>query len=163
MRRSTLQLGAAAAGYVLLTAALTWPLVLHPGSRVPNDLGDALLNMFLIAWNARVLPLSDAWWSAPQFFPLPGATAFSEHLLGLAPITTPVFLATGNAVLAYNAAFFLSFPLSAFGAHLLGFELTRRHGAALIAGLAYGFAPYRVSQLAHVQVLSAYWIPLALA
>ena len=163
MRRSTLRLGAAAAGYALLTVGLTWPLVRHPGSRVPNDLGDALLNMFLIAWNARVLPLSDAWWSAPQFFPLPGATAFSEHLLGLAPITTPVFLATGNAVLAYNAAFFLSFPLSAFGAHLLGFELTRRHGAAIIAGLAYGFAPYRVSQLAHVQVLSAYWIPFALA
>ena len=39
--------------------------------------------------------------------------AFSEHLLGLSVITTPVILVSGNPLLAYNAAFFLSFPFSA--------------------------------------------------
>ena len=162
MRRPFVPFGLAAGLYLLLTIALTWPLVLHPGSRVPNDLGDSLLNMFLLAWNARQLPLTEQWWNLPQFYPVPGVMAFSEHLLGLSVITTPIIALTGKALLAYNAAFFLSFPLCALFAHLLAFELTRRHDVSLVAGLAYGFAPYRMSQFAHVQVLSAYWIPLAL-
>lgn len=89
--------------------------------------------------------------------------AFSEHLLGLSVITTPVIAATGNALLAYNAAFFLSFPLCALSAYFLTYSISRRHDAAFLSGLAFGFAPYRMSQLAHVQVLTAYWMPLALA
>ena len=162
MRRSRVAFALAATLYCLLTIALTWPLVLHPGSRVPNDLGDSLLNMFLLAWNAREVPFSAGWWNLPQFFPAPGVMAFSEHLLGLSLIGTPVIVATGNVLLAYNVAFFLSFPLCAVGAHLLTWQLTRRHDLALVAGLAYAFAPYRMAQLAHIQVLSSYWMPFSL-
>ena len=152
----------AAALYLILSCALLWPLVLHLGTRVANDLGDPLLNMWIFAWNTRTLPLTDHWWNQPQFYPLQGVTAFSEHLLGLWPLTGPVLLATGNPVLAYNLAVFLSYPLAALAGHALGWTLTGRHGAALVAGLAFGFAPYRAAQLAHVQVLSSYWMPLAL-
>ena len=148
--------------YLLLTVALTWPLVLHVGSLVPNDLGDSLLNMWLLDWNARVLPLTPRWWNAPQFFPVPGVTAFSEHLLGLSVMTTPIIALTGNAILAYNTAFFLSFPLSALSAYFLTYAIARRHDAALVAGLAFGFSPYRMAQFAHIQVLSAYWMPVAI-
>lgn len=154
---------ASAAVYVLLTVVLTWPLVLHPASLVPNDLGDSLLNMWLMAWNAHTPPLTAKWWNAPMFYPMDGVLAFSEHLLGLSIITTPVIAVTGNAVLAYNAAFFLSFPLCAVAAYFLTYSISRRHDAAFVSGLAFGFAPYRMSQLAHVQVLTAYWMPLALA
>ena len=88
--------------------------------------------------------------------------AFSEHLLGLSLIATPIIATTGNVLLAYNAAFFLSFPLCAIGAHLLTYQITRRHDLALVAGLAYGFAPYRMAQFSHVQVLSSYWMPFSL-
>ena len=47
----------------------------------------------------------------------------------------------GNALAAYNLSFFLSWPLSAFTAYLLAFVLTRRHDAAFLAGLSYGFTP----------------------
>jgi hypothetical protein len=160
--RSRVAFGLAAGLYFLLTIALTWPLVLHPGSRVPNDLGDSLLNMFILAWDSRELPFTPHWWNLPQFFPIPGAMAFSEHLLGLALIAAPVIGATGNVLLGYNIAFFLSFTLCAIGAHLLTYQITRRHDLALIAGLAYGFAPYRMAQFAHIQVLSSYWMPFAL-
>jgi hypothetical protein len=162
MRRPSVAFGLAAGLYFLLSLVLTWPLALHMGSRIPNDLGDSLLNMFLLAWNTRQTPLTAEWWNLPQFHPIPGATAFSEHLLGLSVITSPIIAVTGNTLLAYNTAFFLSFPLCALASHLLAFELTRRHDTALVAGLAYGFSPYRMSQLAHIQVLSAYWIPLSL-
>jgi hypothetical protein len=160
--RSRVALGLAAGLYLLLTIALTWPLLLHPGSRVPSDLGDSLLNMFLLAWNAREVPLTPHWWNLPMFFPIPGVLAFSEHLLGLSLIANPVIWVTGNVLLAYNVAFFFSFPLCAIGAHLLTYQITKRHDLALVAGLAYGFAPYRMAQFAHIQVLSSYWMPFAL-
>lgn len=154
---------AAAGVYVLLTTALTWPLVLHPGSLVPNDLGDPLLNTWILAWDARVVPLTARWWNGPQFYPVDGAMAFSEHLLGLTVITTPVILAGGSPLLAYNVAFFLSFVLSGLSAYFLAFTISRRHDCAFLAGLAFAFAPYRMAQFAHLQVLSSYWMPVALA
>lgn len=154
--------GLAAVLYTALTTALTWPLALSPGRSVPNDLGDPLLNTYLLAWNARTLPLTERWWSVPQFYPQRGVTAYSEHLLGLSPLTTPVIWLTGNPLLAYNTAFFLSFVLCGLSAHVLAYVLTRRHDVGLLAGLAFAFAPYRMSQIAHLPVLSAYWMPLSL-
>jgi hypothetical protein len=162
MRRSV-PFGLAAVLYAALTTALTWPLVLSPARSVPNDLGDPLLNTYLLSWNARTMPLTERWWSLPQFYPQRGVTAYSEHLLGLSPIASPIIWLTDNPLLAYNAAFFLSFVLCGMSAHLLAYVLTRRHDVAVLAGLAFAFAPYRMSQIAHLQVLSAYWMPLSLA
>ena len=153
----------AAIVYVLLTVALTWPLVIRPASIVPNDVGDPLLNAWILSWNARVLPLTASWWNGPQFYPVAGTMAFSEHLLGLTIFTTPIIWLTNDPLLAHNAAFFLSFVLSALSAYFLAFTISRRHDCAFLGGLAFGFAPYRMVQLAHVQMLSAYWMPVALA
>src|SRR5262249_52426821 len=43
------------------------------------------------------------------------------------------------------------------------YTVTRRHDAAFVAGLAYAFAPYRLAQLPHIQVLAAFWAPICLA
>ena len=88
--------------------------------------------------------------------------ALSEHLLGLIWLTTPLQWLGVTPVATYNIACVVSFALSAWAGHLLGYELTRRHDAAALTGLAFGFAPYRMSQIGHLQVLSAYWMPIAL-
>ncbi len=163
MRRFLNPVVLAALVYVLLTVALTWPLILRPASIVPNDLGDPLLNAWILAWDARALPLTSSWWNGPQFYPVEGTMAFSEHLLGLTVFTTPIIWITGDPLLAHNVAFFLSFVLSALSAYFLAYTISRRHDCAFVAGLAFGFAPYRMAQFAHVQVLSAYWMPIALA
>ena len=163
MRRFLHRAAAAAVIYLLLTVALTWPLLVHPASLVPNDLGDPLLNTWILAWDARSVPLTASWWNGPQFYPVAGTMAFSEHLLGLTIFTTPIIWLTGEPLLAYNVAFFLSFVLSAIAAYFLAYTISRRHDCAFLAGLAFGFAPYRMAQFAHVQVLSAYWMPVALA
>jgi hypothetical protein len=41
-------------------------------------------------------------------------------------------------------------------------ELTGTPEAALVAGAAYAFAPYRIAALPHLQVLSCAWLPFAL-
>ena len=40
--------------------------------------------------------------------------------------------------------------------------MTRRHDAAFLAGLSFGFTPYRTAELGHLQMLSSFWIPLCL-
>ena len=104
-----------------------------------------------------------AWWNAPAFYPSAGVLAFSENLLSLAPITAPIVHATGSPILAYNVAFLLSYVLSGLGAYLLAFVLTRCHGASFVAGVAFAFAPYRLSHTQHLQLLSSYWMPVAIA
>src|SRR4051812_18947434 len=145
----------------VLTCAYTWPLALHPASMVAHDRGDPLLVTWILWWSTHTVPLTTAWWNAPAFYPSAGVFAFSENLLGLAPIAWPIIALTGAPLLAYNVAFLLSFVLSGLAACFLGHVLTRRHDAALLAALAFAFAPYRLSHTQHLQLLSSYWMPVA--
>ncbi len=154
---------AAAVTYIVLTVAYTWPLAAHLPDGIPHDVGDPLLNTWILWWSTRAVPLTSAWWNAPIFFPAPGVLAFSEHLLGLAPISAPLIVLTRQPLVGYNVALLASFVLSALAAYALGYTLTRRHDAAFIAGIAYAFAPYRLAQVPHIQVLSSYWAPACLA
>lgn len=156
----TLGIPSAAAVYAVLATAYTWPLARHLGDRVPVDGYDALLNACLLWWNAHRVPFTDAWWNAPFFFPMSGALALSETLLGLSPLTTPLQWLGASPLLAHNVAYLLSFPLCGLAMHLLVFELSGRRDLALVGGLAFAFAPYRAAHLAHLQMLCAFWIPL---
>jgi hypothetical protein len=154
--------GVALASYALLTVALAFPLIGRLTSAVPSDAADPVLNTWILWWNSQTLPLTQDWWNAPAFHPHRGVLTFSEHLLGLTPISTPINWLTGSPVVAYNVTFLLTFVLSGWTAYLLGLELTGRRDAAWLAGIAYAFAPYRMSRLAHLQVLASFWMPLAL-
>jgi hypothetical protein len=148
--------------FLALTLALAAPLLSRFFTALPHDAIDPLFNTWLLWWNAARVPLTKTWWNAPAFFPAEGVTAFSEHLLGLGPVATPVLWVTGSPIAAYNVAWLVSFPLCGLAAYGLARHLTARSDAALLAGLAFAFAPYRAAQLAHLQVLSAYWMPVAL-
>jgi hypothetical protein len=157
------------AACVALAVLWTWPLAAHLSSRIPHDSGDPLLNIWLLWWNARTVPFTASWWNPPIFHPMTGALALSEHLAGIGLISTPLQWLGASPLTGYNVAFILSFGLSGFCAALLVWRLAGsshaeawRLGAAACAALAYGFAPYRAGQLAHLQVLTSQWMPLAL-
>jgi F5/8 type C domain len=152
----------AGASYTALAIVLTWPLAARLSSVLPHDLGDPVLNTWILWWNAHAVPLTTRWWNAPFFWPAQGALAMSEHLIGVSLVASPIQWMGASPVTAYNVMFLLSFPLSALAAHALGHTLTGRHDAAAIAGLAFGFNPYRMSQISHLQMLWAFWMPMAL-
>jgi hypothetical protein len=152
----------ALAGYIALTLIVTWPLVLRLSTVVPHDAGDPLLTTWILWWNAHTTPLTERWWNAPIFWPMRGAMALSEHMLGLSLVATPLQWLGAGPITAYNILFLLSFPLCAIAAHALGYTLTGRHDAAALAGLVFAFNPYRTSQLAHLHILWSFWMPLAL-
>ena len=152
---------------------MTWPLVLGLGRDVPGDLGDSLLNLWILGWGAEHLPRvftgQMSWtefWNANIFHPEPLALAFSEHLFGEVLQILPIYYLTGNLILAYNLLFLSSFVLSGVGMYLLVRDLLGETGrfswAAFIAGLIYAFVPYRIAQVAHIQSLSSQWMPFAL-
>ena len=97
-----------------------------------------------------------------MMWPVPGSMALSEHLLGLSIVATPLQLLGAGPITAYNVCLLLTYALSGFFAYLLGKRLTGSTFAGICAGIAFGFSPYRASQLAHIQVLSSQWMPLAL-
>lgn len=162
-RRAWTGVTAALVAYLILAALYTSPLLGRSRTAVASDRYDPVLNASILWWNATTIPFSSAWWTPPHYFPSEGIAAFTEHLVGVGVIASPLYWLTGDPLLTYNLVFFLSWPLCAFSVYLLVWRLARRHDAALIAGLAFGFAPYRVAQMAHLQVLSCYWLPLALA
>ena len=147
MSHNTRVVALASLGYLALAVAYSWPLAIRL-SGVPHDPGD---------------PLLTTWWNAPMFYPATGVLAFSEHLLGLAPIAVPLNLLTGQPLVGHNVAFIATFALSAIGAHFLAYTLTRRHDVSAIAAVAYAFAPYRLPQAPHIQVLASHWTPVCLA
>src|SRR5688572_15205418 len=148
--------------YSLITLALTLPLVRQLGSAFPHDPGDPALNTWILWWNAQTVPLTPSWWNAPAFHPIEGVLSFSETLLGLSVLSTPLQWFGASPLVAYNVIFLLTFPLCGIAAYLLALEITRRRDAAFIAGVLFVFAPYRMSHLPHVQVLAAFGMPIAL-
>jgi hypothetical protein len=156
--------------YALVALATTWPLALGLATDLPSDLGDPALNVFILGRNLQRLGAAlggdpgalHGFWDARIFHPEPLTLAYSEHLLAQSLLVLPLHLLGGNPILAYNTAFLASFVLSALGAFLLARDLLGRADAAFLTGLLFGFAPYRVDQLSHVQVLSSQWMPFVL-
>lgn len=150
----------AAALYIVLSLALTWPLAPRMTRDIAADFGDPLLNAWILAWDAT--HLGRGFWNANIFHPHPLTLGYSEHLLPQAIQILPLYALTKNPILCYNVLFLSTFALSGLGMFLLARELTGSRTAAFVAGLAYAFAPYRFSTLSHVQVLSSAWMPFAL-
>lgn len=148
--------------YAGVTAVIGRGVLANLSSAVANDAGDPLLNAAILHWNAHHLPFTEAWWQFPIFYPVGDTLTFSEHLLGLSAITAPIDWLIGDPLATYNIATLLTFILSAAAMYLLVYRLSGSAAGAFIAGLAYGFAPYRISQLPHIQVLAGFWAPLAL-
>lgn len=162
MRRRAWPIAAVLGGYLLLAAIYTWPLLRDRSTRIASDPGDPILTASVLWWDATTAPFSDRWWTPPLFYPNDQVSAFTENFVGESVVASPVFWLTRDPILAFNVAVFLTWPLSAFAAYLLVRALARREDAAIVAGVAFGFAPYRVAQLSHMHVLSAYWLPIAL-
>jgi hypothetical protein len=150
----------AAAAYLLLAIAQTWPLSLHLSDRIPHDLGDPLLVTYLVNWNTRVVPLTEKWWGPPFFWPEPNAITLSEPFLGVAPPAWALATTGASAAAIYNVLFLAAFWLSPLALYLLVHFLTRDAAASFIAGVAFGFAPYRASHLPHLQLLLVPALPL---
>ena len=84
--------------YSLLAAVAAWPLLRDSGTHIASDAGDPILNTSIVVWNAKTLPYTQAWWTAPHFHPATDTTTFTENLLGVYPLSSPIYWLTGNGL-----------------------------------------------------------------
>jgi hypothetical protein len=153
----------AAAGAALLAIVMTWPLLIHVGNVVPRDIGDPLAEAWQPAWGGHALlhqPLH--FFDANRFWPTEYSLAFGDALIGYAP-TGIIGSGPHAAMVRYDLLFIFAYALAFFGAYLLARELGLGPASAAVAGAAFAFAPYRLEQDGHLQVISSGGIPLAVA
>jgi hypothetical protein len=153
---------ASIAGYAVLLAIMSWPLVKDLAHSGPMDRPDGRLNAWILAYVGETL------WSAPQrlfqapnFHPLPDALAFSENLLLPAALVAPA-QKLGGPVLAYNVALLGSLLLSGLAAQLLARRVTGDRLAAFVGGAYFAAGPHRWTRLAHLHAQMTLFLPVAL-
>jgi hypothetical protein len=157
----------AAAWYVVLTLAWTWPLATSLTRDFPWDLGDSLLVSWILGWNLEhFLALVRGDWSfvagwphGNVFHPTRYTLGYSELLLTQSLAILPAYALSKNLILCYNLTFLSTFALSGLGMYLFVRQLTGDWRAGFIAGVLFAFTPYRVTQATHVQTLSIQWMP----
>ncbi len=149
-------------GGFALAVLTSWPLVLHLPSRIAPDLGDPVRTAWQVAWVGHAM-LHDPLhlFNANAFYPHPLSLAFSDSLLGYGPAA---FIGHGTvaALVRYNLLFLWAWSLCFVGAYLLARELGLGRLGGAAAGIAFAYAPYRVTEAGHLHVISSGGIPLAL-
>ena len=143
--------------------AMTWPTLRYPRHTIPQDIWDPTLQAWQMAWSGHSL-LTDPGrlWHANAFFPELWSFAFSDGLLGYAPLG---MIGEGPvaAIVRYNIVFVLAHALATFGAYALVRQLGSGRTGAAVAAAGYTYAPWLLAQAGHLHIISNGGIPLALA
>src|SRR5579859_5462170 len=87
--------------YALITAVMFWPVLRHIADSFPVDLGDPPNEAWLVAWGVHALTNNPSHLlDGNIYYPHAHALVYNDNMLGLLPLATPIFLASGgNAAL----------------------------------------------------------------
>jgi hypothetical protein len=157
--------------FTLLALWLLWPLSATPSrhlydpttfSRSFLSQGDVPLNAWILAWGARSIGAGDLGdlFDANAFHPAPNTIAYSEHMLGTLPVFAPLYWITGRLTLSHNLFVISTFVLAGLAAYWAALRWLGSHLAAGLVGVIYAFAPSRIYELTHVQMLSTQYVPI---
>lgn len=121
------------------------------------DSQDAIFNLSVLEWGHRTLPGDlRAFWNPPYYYPLRLSLALSDHLIGIVPFYSLIRAFGGSRALGYNLLLLASFPVAGLATAWVLRRLGRSAAAAGFAGAAFAFAPWRLGQITHLQML---WVP----
>jgi hypothetical protein len=154
---------AALAFFTAMAIAHTWPLAANPAGFSRNDNGDALLNEWALAWFAHQAPRNPLQlFEANIFYPEPHTLAYSEAMIVQSALAAPILWLGGSPVLAFNLMLIGGFALTGWAVWYVMRRWTGDWGAALIAGLLFGFNAHTLTRMPHLQAQHVEFLPLAL-
>jgi hypothetical protein len=137
------ELALVVAGGIALAIVLTWPVAAHLGTNIAGDLGDPVRTAWQVAWEGHALTLSSgALFDTNAFWPMPTSLAFSDSLLGYAPAGLIGNQGVTAAVVRYDILFLFAYALAFVAPYLLARELGAGRAAAVVAGVAFAYAPF---------------------
>ena len=149
--------------YGVLAVVMTWPLAARMGGEMVGEIGDNIYFVWMIGWIKKALfelgvnPF-DVWFLN---YPEGWSMAYTEITPIQLALAMPFTLLTDNPTLGYNMALPLGFVLSGLGMFLWVRRLTGHSGAALLAGMIFGFIPYRFAHflIGHLNLSGTHWLP----
>ncbi|MEO8218369.1 MAG: hypothetical protein ABI718_14910, partial [Acidobacteriota bacterium] len=149
--------------FLILSVAMTWPLIRSMGTAV-SDQGDPFLNAWILNWDYwATFHQPSSLFQANIFYPARYTLAFSENLYGIALVLFPFFATGLSALTVYNIGILLGFAFSGYGAFVLCRMITASRFAGVIGGIFYAFVPFRFDHLPHLQHIWGGWLPILLA
>ena len=150
----------AIAFFALAAIVMTWPLAANLPLAAAHP-GDPSITSWMLDWAFYALTHHPSrLFHANIFHPLPYAFAFSENLLGIAFVLSPLLAMKVPQLLLHNIAILLGFASAGYAAALLGRYLTGSMMAGIVGGFFFAFVPWRFTHLTHLQHLWTLWLPL---
>lgn len=154
-------LGLAVVLFAVLTVGMTWPQAARPS--LVSDLGDPLFSIWRLAWVAHQLPRDPLHlFDANIFHPERHTLAYSDAMLVEGVSAAPLSWVGVHPVHVYTIVLLSAFALSGVAMFWLVRALTGRRSAAMVAGVAFAFCPYRIDHYSHLELQVALWMPLGL-
>ena len=106
------ELAALAVGAIAIAIAMSFPLVLHLGTDIPQDLGDPVRTAWQVAWEGHALATQPLHlFSSNAFYPLGDSLAFSDSLLGYAPVAL-IGSGAKAALVRYDLLYLFAYALA---------------------------------------------------
>jgi hypothetical protein len=149
--------------FAILAVGYTWPLARYL-DEIVSDAGDPLLNTWILDWVLHALahqPLH--LFDAPMFAGSKFSLAFSENLVGIALLVWPFKLAGFGPIAMHNIAMLAGFTLAGYGMTVLARTMGASLRASIVAAISFAFCQFFFDHLAHLQIVSAGWLPLMFA
>jgi hypothetical protein len=150
-----------AAGFTLLTAALTYPQIFV----LPTHVGvhyDALFSIWRLGWIAHQLPRDPLHlFDANIFHPERNTLAYSDAILLQGVLGAPLIWAGLDPVTVHNLLVLLSFVTAAVATYAWLSTRGLAAGPAALGAAIFGFQQYRIAHLPQLELLWTCWIPLA--
>jgi hypothetical protein len=148
--------------YALLTLVMTWPVVARLGTDLVGDGDDMWVHYWNGWWVKRVLTKGGDVYSTDLLFH-PQVVNLVYHNFGWVNIAGWLVIEPFiGGIAAFNLVYLINVTLCAFAMFVLARHLLKSDGSAFIAGLVYGYWPYRLSDYDHPNMISTEWLPLTL-
>ncbi len=152
----------------LLVVATAWSLlnlrdVLDRWSTaVPTRL-DNRFQAWVIHWVQGWMTGEHGLYDAATFHPAPDSLTFSDHLIGLGAVLLPLKLLGLSPAAVFNTGLVLGVVADALAAYLMGFVLTRRRSAGLVAAAVFALGPVPWLATMHINLVWRPGLPLIVA
>ena len=148
----------------LVSATATYPIVFRLDSQIIGGKNDNLYFLWEVWWfKHSIVDLRTSPFIATDLYYPTGLELARDEItpantiLGL-PITT-IF----GPVVAYNVLMLASFVLSGYATYRFIYEMNNDRIVALIGGIAFAIAPYRIAQYTtHLNLAATQWLALTL-
>ena len=145
-----------------LVCLMTWPTA--PGLLTHGrlDTADGRFSIWNVGWIGHALTSPDTLLDANIFHPHTGTLAYSELNLVAGLLGLPIFVVTGSALGATNAAILAGLLATFLATWALVRRLTGSAVAGLVSATGFTFLPFVQAHTAHIQLLMTFGMPLVL-